>query len=536
MSGLKELLNDRKYGDYNKIWDIISILEESYKDFEAFKDSKIDALIYIARVASKMSNALHHLETIPDKLREVVLELERKKKEGKLDEEVLLNNIAEIQRYRQFVEEFNKIGDRLASLLSAIKRNEDAAEAAAKAGYQNMYDDILGKSAKAQLKFKEVDNDLMEILRSHLLSVVEKVTEKVMENYTKDRKGRISKSETERVRMKLTKELYENITNKETLGYIMSGQLPPIRELTRSDGKKVKLDLEKIKDVSKWDYFIFLIGPTSTMSDPFVTSALALYMDRVMQAHTVAMEEQMTLTKKIFPLFKKAVDKYGYYEAQKMLQSVQNTFDKNGEKNVFERRSYLSETRRADAAFELETFNNQLSNIKIKQRDLQNIKLELENKIKEDPSTQDVNEKLITENEKITKELNEKKEKIKEEKEKFVKEEFIREFSDGFYEIRDKFIGVQTDPATGEKVKENVSNIWKELKALNKQIGELEFSKAQLQTMGQDPFELIGFHEDLGRLYTQRDKLKRELPDKEKQNTKNILDYLKSIRLIPIDM
>lgn len=495
MKGLKDLLRDPNYANFNRMWNVINLLKDAETDFAIFKDADTVNIHSLAEATMKLAEAYHAMQEIPEAVNKLIEDLKVKQKAGKLGEEDLVNNIREIQNYMTFSTAFLKITNQFTQLLSYV-REQEGKYREKYPHFEGTYEKMIKEMSSVELRFREMDHTLHKILKDHLLDLTDKWTETIFENYTKDVTDRMEKSQYERTKANLKKHLYEQVTTRDQLRNILNGELPPVKSFIRKDGKKVKVDLSKIKDISQGDYLIFLLGAASTMSDPFVSNAMAYYIDKKFEHAQQSLTEQRSYAQKILPILGR-LSKLGYYEAQRKIQTVQNTFDELAEDNIFKVRTLLSETNRAQFNFEKQMLIKKINDLTKEQNNLRRT-LKDKRDMPEDKKKQimDMLEALVPQIEAAKKAYDD-----------FLTLNSYRPYTDEFYR-RHKLM----DSKKGD------STTLAALKALRLRINKQLNGLSQAITVG-GTYEDYKDHEiELAKMFAEEALLKDKLPQREKED------------------
>jgi hypothetical protein len=495
MEGLKEVLADPKYKNFNRVYDVMQLLSKAEQELDFMAEKENVDLSYLTDQVLKLGEAYHELEQIPIALDKVLDKLREEKKNGKLKESELVNKITEVQNYLQLSKTFSNITKQFESLLNYIheKENQHKDEFPY---LQGVYEELINNVSKTQTRFKQSDEQIFKILRDYLLDLSVYWTEDLFKKYTEEIKDQVEKAQYEENKLRLLSHLQEQFTTKDQLRAALTGDFPKLEEFVTKDGRKIKWNNSKIKDITGVDHMIFMIGATSTMSDPFVSNALAFYVDKVFSSQRKSREEQMSFANKIMPYLKKLSAKgMDYYAVQRRVQNVQKFFDPVAEDKTFERRALMSQTNRYEFQYEKQVLNDQKSEL---QKDRYGLQQEL-SAVKTDEEKEAIKAKITD----LTRQIEAKTKEIND----FIEKYSHRDYTDEFYQKRKVL----------DEMNEGDSTTLQELKKIQKELISKEDKLVEAFT-NQIDTEDNGYMElenEIAALYDKKLDLKSKLPQKE---------------------
>lgn len=485
--GLEKFLQDEKFKDFNKVWDVIELLEQAEEEFSFIKSE--ENLVEFRGAALKLAEAYNELEQIPKAMEEVLKRLKAEKAAGTLSDSELANKLSEIQKYLHLSRMFSTITKNFTALIRKIK-DEDGP------GYGQISEDILQNLESIEQRFSLADEGIFNILKDYLINLTNNATEDLFAQYTKTITEMAQKAETEAVKVDLQKRLAEMFSNKEQIAHIINGTLPHPRPVYDSKGQPIRINLDNLKDLSSIDYLLFLSSGTTTLADPFVATAMSFYISKVLEYHAKSQLEERSLAKRILPILGRLSNRgLGYYEAQQKVQTTQDFYDSVAEDHRYQRRTLLSQMNRFDFQFEkikLEQERNRL------RREITQLRASKKNT---DPAGHPALDEEIGE---LTKQYN----SLTTELDTFLRTYSHRPYTDKYYEIMDFMKGKSTD-----------STALKDLRKLESSIRELEQKVNSYLANGgslDSPY-LRKYSDDLADRYTQRIKLRDQLPQREKE-------------------
>lgn len=501
LKGLEELLKVPGYEDFNVMWNVIQLLKDTEAEFEVMSNQTNVDLQNLADMTGRLAEAYHEMEEVPKALEKLLVKIRKQDEERKKNpdqhlnkEKYLLADITEVQKYLQLSRNFGDITKRFDSLMHYIKRQEQ------QYGVEflllnGVYERNIGLIGSAQTRFNTVDQEIYSILKNYMLELTDTWTEDLFKKYTQEVDDLTDKAETERVKLKLQKKLYEMITSREQLEMALTGNFPKVQEF-EVNGKKVKWDLSKIRDISNVDYMIFMLGATSTMSDPFISNAMAFYIDKVYSQSVKSTQEAKGIVNKIMPFIKKLSKlSVGYYDAQAGIQNVQKFYDEDVEGNVFERRTLMSETNRFDFQFEKQQRLHKIDELKTKRFNAQKKAIAEKDSAKKDELSQAIKD--------LTKEIDDAYQDLNE----FNKNWGHREYTDEYYEKYEKLKEGKGDSST-----------LRELRKLDAEIKNWESKLSLAISTKFSPEEYADISVELSKLYSKKLELRDKLPAKEKDS------------------
>lgn len=473
---LLEYLSDPRFPSYNRIWDSINLLKESEMDFGFFEDEENLDINLLAEATNKVALAFSTLQSIPTALNSVLLELQKDANNKKLDENELVSKLTELQHYMKFIETFNNISSQFIEMLNNVKSFEGLNNSNK---VSSMVEDMIATMGTTQTQFDVANKQIISIVQKYLLNLSVKWTEELFKVRTKDITDRQELAKLESTKIKLQKKLEEQFTNVEQLKAALTGNFNEIERNSILAKSGIKFDTSKIKDVSKVDNLIFLIGGPSLMGDPFISSAIAFYVDKKYEGIMKAAAEERKFANKILPLLEKTG--LGYYEAQQKIQNVQSSYVEWKEEKDFKRRALLSQMDRFNFQYQRQVLiaskeeaskSLYRENLKLKSFNfnIDNLKEEIADKKSKNEDSSVEEEKLtalevrVTEVKESIKTKTIEYEKAKKELDDFIKTYSNRKYTDKFYESLEEY----------QSSKSTDSSTLKEIKKLNSLIISLQ--------------------------------------------------------------
>lgn len=412
MQGIKELLNDPKNKDYNKIWDIVSRLEDSGLLLKDMADGNVIDLISMVRATSSLAEAYREMEQIPIAISKVLKKISKDKTENQL-----LDNITELQTYFQFSDTFKNISDEFVRLLSFIRTNypEQTNDV------EVIYNTMIEKMGTAQLQFNVVDDQIMKMLQEHIINLTHHWTDEAFSKYRGEINTLHGELESHRLKNKMSKLITEKITGLEQIRQAVTGKFPSAKDLILPDGSKV--NIKRIKDMSQIDYVVFLFGSPTLIADPFISNVIRHFTDRYIASTVKGWREAKLYADKVLPLKKQLSDiGIGWYEAEDSIQTVQPFYDRFTEDKKTEKRTLLSATNRFAFQYEKQVKIAEINEIS---KEIGRLQSEFNTDITEERKAE-LKDILIPEKQKILKEKGD-------EYEKWISEWSHRSYTPEFY-------------------------------------------------------------------------------------------------------
>lgn len=491
MKGLKELLNDPVHASYSKVYDITELLRDSM-----FKDALPDAasaeerksweMSRINDAAIRLGEAYREMEMIPVAMSKAINAM---KVEG--NEKLLINNIRELQQYFRFADVFKNITENYIKTIEFVKNNHTDGGLDNNAIYTRMANGI----GETQVKFQIVDNEIMRMLKEHTLGLMAVWTFDKFTTYSKELQGIYGVAETTRLKATIERMLKEKFTDVDQLRQAIMGQFPSEHQLRSIDGKKI--DIGRIKDISQIDYLITLLSGSSLTGDVFVNELMAFYADKYIEGVYNGARQAKVFADSIIPIkVEMAKLGVGYYEAERMIQQVEEFWDPALEDNKTEKRTLLSETDRHTFNFQKQV-RKAAWEAKLSEMGRLQAPLLFEKRTPE--QLKEVSDKIKI----VQAEANQ----LKKDYDQFIKDYSYQRYTEEYYKIKDAI-----------EPKEEDSRVLAEIKDISARI--LQQEQIQYIVIAQDSLINEPFYEDatekIAELQAKKMELSLLLPEREK--------------------
>jgi len=426
LSGLEKYITEQSEDGVSnlKLVNIMSILAESSSVAgELIADTEIKTVMEISQTAQKLAEAMREMEMIPDAMSKALLDLEATD-----NVDALLNNMTELKYYFDFTESFIDINKGFLSMISNMqeiyKNDKDMS-------YLH-YEKLLRFAGDSMKRFEAVDSAIVSKLQNHVLNWTWNFTKETYEKEI-DKVSEIEKLiKTDRNRKLFAKRIEQTFIGRLTKSQL--AELEKISDLKERDEMRKKMmmaatreklrialtgklttgALEKYKsiaDITPWQWVVYLVGPISFVGDPFVSSVMKSYIEKVNERDVISTRENIKIAEKVMPIMSKLMNEHGmnYYDISKAIQQVEKFSDFRYE-DGFERRVFLDKVKRYEFFRDRAKLIEQINEIRIDDKD----------------SDEDKKQKQ------------EEKEKAKEALSKFDEKNSYRPFTDEYYRKRDE--------------------------------------------------------------------------------------------------